>query len=395
MPDRQSEHHLINTQREVEELVDHLRSCGTFAFDTEFIPEETYEPELCLIQIATRDKLAVIDPRVIPKLSVFWDVVVDPAMRVVVHAASEDLRICNLQTERLPERVFDIQLASGLVGSAYPASLGVLVQRYLGKTVLSSETRTDWRKRPLSPSQIEYALDDVRHLLQIADILEAKLTELGRADWMREETGMLMREIALRDSPDRWTRISGIHTLNRRGLEIARRLYQWRLDTAMSTNKPVRQLIRDDLLIGIAKRQPKSRSDLESLRDFNRPALIKAGGEIMRIVDEAKRLPEEQLPRLPARVDDLPGASMLIGILTAALAYTCNQAKVAQSMVATTGDLKDLVRWFLEGRSPSDLPVLLQSWRAEVCGELLIDVLDGRKKLRVSDPSSSVPIAIE
>jgi ribonuclease D len=395
MSSAKPEHHLINTQRELDELVAHVRNCGTFAFDTEFIPEETYEPELCLIQVATVDRLAVVDPRVIPKLSVFWDAVVDPAMRVVVHAGSEDLRICNLQTDRLPERVFDIQLAAGLAGSAYPASLGVLVQRTLGRSVLSSETRTDWRKRPLTPNQIEYALDDVRYLLSIAEILENKLRELGRLSWLEEETALLMSEIAMRDSPERWTRISGIHTLNRRGLEIARRLYRWRLETAQANNRPVRQLIRDDLLIGIAKRQPKSRADLENLRDFNRPGLIKASGEIMRIVDEARQLPDNELPALPERVDDLPGASMLVGILTAALAYACNKAQVSQALVATMGDLKDLVRWSLDGRDPNDLPVLLQTWRADLCGQLLMDVLDGKKKMRVSDPSSAVPITIE
>jgi len=388
-------HHLINTQRELDELVAHLRQQGTFAFDTEFIPEETYEPELCLIQVASEERLAVVDPRVIPKLNVFWDLVVDPAMCVVVHAGTEDLRICNLQSEKLPERVFDIQLAAGLVSTAYPASLGVLVQRYLGRTVLSSETRTDWRKRPLTANQIEYALDDVRYLIPIAKILEDKLKELGRLNWLNEETAYLIGEIAMRDSPDRWTRISGIQTLNRRGLEIARRLYKWRLELALANNKPVRQLVRDDLLIGIAKRQPKTKSDLENLRDFNRPALIKASGEIMRIVDEARKIPEEALPRLPGRVDDLPGSGMLLGILSAALAYACNKAQVAQSLVATMGDLKDLVRWSLEDRPEDQSPLLLQTWRAELCGQLLMDVLDGRKTMRVVDPSGAVPIRIE
>lgn len=90
MPDRSSDHHIINTQRGLEELVAHLYESGTFAFDTEFIPEETYEPELCLIQIATKTRLVVIDPRVIPNLNVFWSAVVDPALRVVIHAGSED-----------------------------------------------------------------------------------------------------------------------------------------------------------------------------------------------------------------------------------------------------------------------------------------------------------------
>lgn len=395
MSARTNTYSIINTQRGLEELITHLYDAKTFAFDTEFIPEETYEPELCLIQIATHEHLAVIDPRVMPNLSIFWAAVLDPQLKVVVHAGSEDLRICNLQTGHLPQNVFDIQLASGLVGTSYPASLASLVQRYVGRSVLTGETRTDWRKRPLTPNQIEYALDDVRYLLQISEMLEGRLHELGRSQWLTEETEMLLEDIARRDDPSRWVRLSGIHTLNRRSLEIARRLFHWRLEFAIQNNRPLRQLMRDDLLVGIAKRQPKSRGDLESLRDFNRPNLIKAGGEIMRLVDDAMRVPEDQLPRLPNRVDDLSGGPMLVGILTAALAYACIHAKVSQTLAATTGDIKELVRWHLEGRPANDLPVLMQSWRAEVCGNLMLDVLEGRKSLRVTDPSQEVPVRIE
>ena len=395
MPDRSSDHHLSNTQRGLEELVAHLYESGTFAFDTEFIPEETYEPELCLIQIATHTRLAVIDPRVIPNLNVFWTAVVDPTLRVVVHAGSEDLRICNLQTSQLPTYVFDIQLAAGLLGSSYPASLSSLVQRYTGQSVLSSETRTDWRKRPLSPNQIEYALDDVRHLLFIADTLNARLKEMGRGHWYDEESKILLQEIAKRDDPSRWKKLSGVHTLNRRSLEIARQLFAWRLETSIATNRPVRQFMRDDLLVGIAKRQPRSRGDLESLRDFNRPNLLKAGGEIMAVIGDAMKVPEGDLPKLPERVDDLAGGSMLVGILTAALAFTCAHAKVAQGLVATIGDIKELVRWHLDGRPETEIPALMESWRAEVCGQLMLDVLEGRKAIRVIDPSAEVPVRIE
>lgn len=386
---------LINSQRGLEELVSRIYESGVFAFDTEFIPEDTYEPELCLIQVATPTELAVVDPRVIPNLSVFWDAVLDPSLRLVVHAGSEDLRICYLQTGQLPERIFDIQLAAGLVGSSYPASLSSLVQRFVGRSVNSAETRTDWRKRPLSANQVEYALDDVRHLLHIAELLEKRLVELDRLDWLEDETGKLLDDIARRDHPSRWMKLSGIHTLNRRSLEIARRLYHWRLETAIRTNRPLRQMMRDDLLVGIAKRQPKSKSDLESLRDFNRPAHLKAAPEIIRIIQEAISVPDSNLPRLPERVDDLTGGSMLIGIMSAVLAHACVHSKVAQGMVASTSDIKDLVRWHLDGKPAGMVPTLMKSWRADVCGNLMIDVLEGRKSLRVTDPSSDVPVTIE
>lgn len=386
---------LINTQPGLDALVGRIYEAGIFAFDTEFIPEDTYEPELCLIQVATPKELAVVDPRVIPRLPVFWNAVLDPSLDVIVHAGSEDLRICYLQMGQLPKRVFDIQIAAGLVSPAFPSSLTSLVQRYIGKSVNSSETRTDWRKRPLTPGQVQYALDDVRHLLPIAQILRQRLQELDRLHWSEEESRVMLGEIVKRDHPDRWMRISGIHTLGRRSQEIARRLYEWRLQIAIRNNRPLRQFMRDDLLVGIAKRQPKSRADLENLRDFNRTSHMKAAPEILSIVSQAMAVPESDLPRLPRRVDDLAGGSMLIGIMTAAMAYACVQSQVAQGLVGSVSDIKDLVRWQIEGKPGNELPLLMQAWRADVCGNLMLDVLEGRKSLRVANPAGDLPVAIE
>ena len=118
---------LIATSAGLAELVDHLRAAGRFAFDTEFVSEETFEPVLCLIQVATRDRLAVIDPLAIQDLAPFWDLVIDPTIEVVMHAASEDLRICRFQTGTVPGRVYDVQIAAGLVGFGYPLSLVNLI----------------------------------------------------------------------------------------------------------------------------------------------------------------------------------------------------------------------------------------------------------------------------
>ncbi len=386
---------LINTQQGLDELVGRIYESGTFAFDTEFIPEDTYEPELCLIQVATPTELAVVDPRVIPRLPVFWNAVLDESLDVIVHAGSEDLRICYLQMGQLPRRIFDIQIAAGLVSPAFPSSLTALVQRYIGKTVNSSETRTDWRKRPLTPSQVQYALDDVRHLIPIAEILRQRLRETNRQDWSDEEGRIMLGEIAKRDHPDRWMRISGIHTLGRRSQEIARRLYHWRLEIAIRNNRPLRQFMRDDLLVAIAKRQPKTRADLENLRDFNRTSHMKAAPEILAIVQQALNVSDSELPKLPRRVDDLSGGGMLIGIMTAAMAYACVQAQVAQGLVGSVSDIKDLVRWLLDGKPADDLPLLMQAWRADVCGSLMLDVLEGRKTLRVANPGGDLPVAIE
>jgi ribonuclease D len=386
---------IISTQAQLAALAEHLRASGRFALDTEFVSEETFEPVLCLIQLATRDRLAAIDPLAVRDLSPFWEVLHDPAVEVVMHAASEDLRICLLRTGALPRRVFDVQMAAGLTGLSYPLSLVNLVSQVLGISLAGSETRTDWQRRPLSAAQLHYALDDVRYLLDLADHFANRLEQLERTDCARAEFDDLIESIARRAAEDRWRRLPGLAQLSRRSLEMARRLADWREDQARRHNWPLRRVMRDDLLVAIAKRQPMNRRGLEALRNFNRPVVSNRALEILAILDEARAVPDDRLPELHTRYEEPPSLGTVTNLLSAALAQCCVQNQIASSMVATVADLKDLVRWHLNGRSESRRPILLDGWRRALCGELMLDVLEGRLALRVSDPASEFPVALE
>ena len=386
---------LIATPDALRELVTHLRESGRFAFDTEFVSEETFEPVLCLVQVATSSRLAVVDPLKVGDLSPFWDAVVDPSLEVVMHAAGEDLRICRLKTGTVPRRVFDVQIAAGLVGFGYPLSLGNLVYQALRYTLQGGETRTDWRRRPLSDAQLRYALEDVRHLLELADKLEADLKRLGRVEWAEDEFASFLENIENRSEEDRWRKLSGLHMLNRRGLETARRLSEWRLEDARRANRPLRSVLRDDLLVAIAKRQPSSRRDLEALRDFNRPHLLAKAGEILAAIAQAQEVPVDELPLPAERHDDLPGLAMVVSLLSATLSQAAAQGRVAVGLTGGSSDLRELIRWYLDGQSPDLTPGLLEGWRLEVCGKTLLDVLSGRRALRIVDPQADVPVALD
>jgi ribonuclease D len=386
---------LITTTRQLLNLVDHIRSAGRFGFDTEFVSEDTFEPVLCLIQVATRERLALIDPLAVQDLDPFWDVVCDPAIEVVMHAAGEDLRICLIKTGKLPRRVFDVQMAAGLVGFSYPLSLVNLVGQVLDVSLGGGETRTDWRRRPLTSAQVEYALEDVRHLLDLADYFASSLQEMARTAWAEEEFEEFAREIARRADDERWRRLPGLNQLGRRGMEMVRQLSLWREDEARRQNRPLRQVMRDDLLVAIVKRQPTNRRGLEALRDFNRPGLLQRGDDILRVLQRAREAPEDSLPEPAARVDEPPGVSTISNLLSAALAQRCAQARIAGSLVANVADLKHLIRWHLDGRPDHARPALLLGWRADLCGRVLLDVLEGRVALRVADPGSDFPVALE
>ena len=325
-----------------------------------------------------------------------------------MHAAGEDLRICLLQTGAVPRRVFDVQIAAGLVGYSYPLSLVNLVVQVLRVSLPGSETRTDWRRRPLTAGAAP--LRPRRRALPARPGRPPRRRAgaagpdgLGRGG-VRRFPG---RRSQNRADEERWRRLPGLHQLSRRGLEMARRLADWREDEARRQNRPLRQVMRDDLLVAIAKRQPASRRDLEALRDFNRPALLSKSQAILAVLDEARAVPDDQLPEPPQRPDDSPGASTVANLLSAALAQCCTQNQVAGSLVANVADLKHLIRWYLDGRPDRDRPALLEGWRGELCGQLLLECsraggpsasstrqrVPGRRSSRPEDRSMPVYLA--
>ena len=386
---------LIVSEDALHDLIAHLRASGRFAFDTEFVSESTFEPILCLIQVATRERMAVVDPLAFRDVDAFWDVVNDPAIEVVMHAAGEDLRIDKIQSGQLPERVVDVQVAAALAGFGYPLSLGNLVSQTRGISLAGGETRTDWRRRPLTPAQLRYALDDVRYLLDVADGLNERLEALGRREWAELEYQVLLESIRARDDEDRWRKLSGLNTLNRRGLEVARRLSLWRREDARKVNRPLRHLLKDDLLVAISKRMPTTVVDLKALRDFNRHELIAHASDILEAIAEAQDVPPDDLPEHGERRDDGPGGSMVVSLLNAALSQCAAEKKVATSLLGTTSDLKELIRWHVSGRPQDRRPAILIGWRGEVCGETLLDVVAGKRALRIVDPEAEMPVALD
>src|SRR5437764_9040802 len=199
---------IVSRPEELVACIEYLASCRQFGFDTEFVGEDTYHPRLCLVQIATAERLILIDPLTTGPLDAFWQLVMDPTHRVIVHAGREEVRLCQLWGGRPPGDLFDLQIAAGLAGLTYPLGHGALVGQVLGVHLPKGETLTEWRDRPLTAAQIRYAYDDVRYLLLAWQRLSARLEELGRLDWAREEFARLATQAAP-EEPDgeRWRKL--------------------------------------------------------------------------------------------------------------------------------------------------------------------------------------------
>src|SRR6266849_1052128 len=151
---------IVTQPKELEECCRYLSTCPRLGFDTEFVGEDTYHPHLCLVQVATVEKLFLIDPLTVGPLDAFWKLVTDPAHHVIVHAGREEIRLCHLWTGQTPGNLFDLQIAAGLVGLPYPLGHATLVSQLLGVQLQKGETLTEWRDRPLTPAQVRYAFDD-------------------------------------------------------------------------------------------------------------------------------------------------------------------------------------------------------------------------------------------
>ncbi len=383
---------LIRQPDDFNALCAQLEAHDLLGFDTEFVGENTYHPDLCLIQVATPDALYLIDSLELEDLSRFWEIIVDPKRTVVVHAGREEVRLCHLACGRTPANLVDLQLAAGMVGLAYPLGHGPLVQQVLGKRLSKGETLTDWHQRPLTPAQLRYALDDVRYLLATWTKLENKLTQLDRHDWAREEFERL-RHIATPLEPnvdslgEKWRRLKGCGGLDSRRLAAVRELFLWRERKGAELNRPPRVLVRDDLLVEIARRQPKQARDLSVVRGVAHKFLE----EMFHALETARGLPNEECPEVVEREVDPPQVAMAVNILQAFLADFAARNYLAPNLIASVSDLRSLTRAQWE-RDEAPIETLLHTgWRSRAILPELLDVLQGRRWLRLADLRSVTP----
>ena len=389
-PVSQVAEHVVTDPAQMAGCLDHIAESPVIGFDTEFVGEESFRPELCLIQVSTAERLFVIDPYEVGPLDDFWKLLLDPDRVVVMHAAREDIRICFFQCGSPPANVFDVQVAAGLVGLTFPIGYGGLVNELLGQRMTKGETLTDWRRRPLLPAQMRYAFDDVRYLIPAWKKLSEKLKRLKRVDWAAEEFATGIRKaIGGEDAAaEKWRKVNGIGGLERRQLAVVRELFAWREAFAERVNRPPRQLLRDDILAEISRRGPTKHEDLSAYRGVPR-------SEIDRILDavrRAKALPSDQWPIPEARENDPPNIVMLGSLLGVVLADWCTRNRLAANLVGSASDLRAVVRNRVLGEPLGDVP-LARGWRAAAVLIELQAILDGKHAVCVANPTAAAPLA--
>ncbi len=378
---------IVTTDKALDAVCRRLASETCFAFDTEFVAEDRYARQVCLIQVATDSFCALIDPVGGLDTTPFWELVVSDDSRKVVHSGAEDIAISWRQIHLAPVNVFDTQLAAGMAGLGYPISLARLVRAVTDARLRKSQTLTDWRKRPLSSSQVRYAVEDVVHLPEIHRHLSRKLAAAGREPWLEEECRRLCEIPASQDEKRKLRRLRGTGSLARRELAIAEALLDEREKLAVELDRPPRVVLRDHLLVELARRGWTDVKRIRSLRGINLSAW--ALKRLIEAIERALALPAKDCPSPPVIVEDSPEQEALADLLTAVLRDYCNKSGVAMSLLTNKQEIRAFVRSHTGTTAASPASVALDAgWRRSAVSDLLGEVVSGRTAIRVAGPTA-------
>lgn len=361
----------VNTPEALRSLSEQLASATWITLDTEFMRERTYYPRLCLLQVASEELVACVDPLALDNLEPLLDVLYQPHITKVLHAARQDLEILYMLRGSLPPNLFDTQIAATVLGYGDQIGYGNLVKRVLGVELDKSHARTDWTLRPLDEAQLEYAADDVRYLRDVYKAMLGELQSLGRLDWIRADLEELESPSLYEVRPEEaWLRCKGHQKLKPRQLAVLRALAAWREENAKQRDLPRRRVVGDEVLVEVARHSPRDLGRLGRIRGLDGRLLQKEGEKLLALVKSALDSPSDSWPRV--KVPPRPGDEQepLVDALMAVLRYSATQHQVSVGLLAGRKELERLVM------GERDLAVL-SGWRLSVVGNLLLEFIAG------------------
>jgi ribonuclease D len=386
---RSSRMKLITTTDELATFCKSLADTEFVAVDTEFMRERTYWPKLCLAQVAGPDDAAAIDALAEGiDLGPLDELMANPKVLKVFHAARQDLEIFYLRMNSVPTPLFDTQVAAMVCGHGEAASYESLATKLAKAKIDKSSRFTDWSRRPLSERQITYALSDVTHLRVVYEKLKRQLEKTGRLSWIAEEMAVLNDPAIYRADPEQaWRRLKP-RGASPRLLAILKEAAAWRERTAQRIDIPRQRLLRDEQLLEIASHAPKGIEDLAATRGLGRGfAEGWQGREVLEAVERGRAIPEAELPTRDKPPEQLRAPSAVVDLLRTLLRLRADQADVAARLVASADELDRLAA------GKRDIAAL-KGWRREIFGADAVDLIEGRVALALSGETAKlIPLA--
>jgi ribonuclease D len=396
---------LIFEAGELDAVLAQIDESKEFGLDLEFIPERTYYPIICLVQINVQEKVYLVDPIKLKDLDLLWQRVADPSIVKVIHAASQDLSIIFQRSNLIPQNIFDTQIAAGFLGLGHPAGYGKLLSSLFDITLSKTESFTDWQARPLSQSQIDYAIDDALHLLPLYHRIKSELLERKRFEWVIEECRLYEEpSYYIKESGREFLRVKGAQGLHRRKLGVLQALCLWRDQEAKRKDKPARSVLNDNILLELARKPPEDLSDIQRIRGVRPDQLQGWGKHIIRVVEEAKLLSETDLPHWPAGRAPSKSDVLIADVLYMVLKLGSQDLAIAPELISTREELQSFVRLGkarltnvhsdVEPEAEESDHPLLNGWRFELVGSQLLKILDGAKISLTVATNSETPVKL-
>lgn len=341
-----------------------LRGAAWLALDTEFVREQTYYPQLGLIQVASADRVACIDPLALPSLEPLLERLYDPAVTKVLHAAHQDLEIFFHWRGAAPGPLFDTQLAALVLGDGHQIGYAALVRRQFDVELEKTHTRVDWRRRPLAPEWLTYAADDVRYLPELYRRQHAALAERGWLEALAEDFQELTDPARYRQDPEEaWQRVREHHRLGGAQRAVLRALAAWRERQASSHDRPRRWILADAPLIELARRMPATLAELSRIHGLPAATVQRHGETLLQQIAAARAVPPEQWPTLPRRPRLAPEQIARADELLALIEERATANGIAPLAVAGRREVENLL-------AGQDSP-LCHGWRAALVGREL------------------------
>ncbi|MEM8541556.1 MAG: ribonuclease D [Pseudomonadota bacterium] len=369
----------INDTQSLSEVCARFASHDYVTVDTEFVRETTFWPDLCLVQIASEDEAVLIDPLADGiDLTPLHDLMGDTSVIKVFHAARQDVEIFFKLSGKVPEPMFDSQVAAMVCGFGDSIAYDQLVKRICGAHIDKSLRFTNWRLRPLSEQQLEYALADVTHLRDVYQHLKAKLEEENRAHWVTEEMAILTAPETYDLAPeDAWKRLK-LRIKKPIEFAILKNLADWRETTAREKNVPRNRVIKDDAIYEIAQSQPKDSVGLGRLRTLHKGfEKSPSAAAILECVARAKALDRDDLPKVPRPAQSPEGTSAAVDLLKVLLKLTAEEYAVAPKIIASASHLEEIA---VRG-DQAEVPAM-KGWRKELFGDKALNLINGQSGLR-------------
>jgi len=371
-----TEYRMVESDRGLAEVIAALVDQPRYAIDTEFHRERTYYPKLALVQIAWPDDLVLIDPLAVD-LAPLAEVLTTDTV-AVMHACGQDLEVLELATGTVPRQLFDTQVAAGFLGMATP-SLSALHERFLQKRLPKGDRLTDWLARPLNQGQLDYAASDVRHLLQIHDLLTADLTRRGRLQWAADELAeQRERTRSVRDPDEAWRKIKETRHLKPASMGVARAVAAWRERRAAEIDQPVRFVLPDLAIVALAQKRPTAPEQLKGLRGVDdRHLRGNVGTAVLAAVQDGLDNP---VTPTPSNRSNEPRRELrpAVALISAWVSQLARENDLDTTLLATRADIEAFARGDEDSR-------LRRGWRSEAVGDALANLLDGDAALAFDD----------